>query len=414
VAVDGCCPHCQCESLHRHSELVSEAYDLVRAYLRVRRIIREVRRCKNCRKRVTAPMPPMPFERVSCTFEMMAYLAYMKLVLFVPLERLNRDFTAQGAPIGSAMLSRWFHECGQLLLLVVAQMRQELLAGDHLRFDGTGLMLLDFDMAGERPVIHGQVIVFCTPELVVFHPTESKHGKHIEDFLTIEVDGEERPWQGTATADAVNIHDQIFNVDGRTESGCNAHGLRKFRDDADCAPLIAQEAMGFIGGWYKVEEQAKEQELSGDALLDYRQKHAGPIAVRFRAWLDRFLEKSRLSEKNPVRLAVQYYDNHWQPLTEFLRDPEVDLDNNLSERLLRNIALLRNNSLFSGTGAHVKRLCAMLSALQTCRLLSLDPYEYLVWVLPKLVVHTDNRGRDIADLTPAAFKRLKAAPEGFS
>jgi hypothetical protein len=62
VAVEGCCPHCQCESLHRHSELVSEAYDLVRAHIRVRRIIREVRRCKNCRKRVTAPMPPMPFE----------------------------------------------------------------------------------------------------------------------------------------------------------------------------------------------------------------------------------------------------------------------------------------------------------------------------------------------------------------
>jgi hypothetical protein len=33
-------------------------------------------------------------------------------------------------------------------------------------------------------------------------------------------------------------------------------------------------------------------------------------------------------------------------------------------------------------------------------------------VFPKLVVHTDNCGRDIADLTPAAFKRLKATPEG--
>ena len=85
--------------------------------------------------------------------------------------------------------------------------------------------LLDFDTAG-RPVINGQVIVFCTEQLVLFHPTESKHGAHIEAFLTIEADGQSRPWQGTATADAVNIHDQIFAVAGRTESGCNAHGLR--------------------------------------------------------------------------------------------------------------------------------------------------------------------------------------------
>ncbi|MEL6345134.1 MAG: transposase domain-containing protein [Myxococcota bacterium] len=52
--------------------------------------------------------------------------------------------------------------------------------------------------------------------------------------------------------------------------------------------------------------------------------------------------------------------------------------------------------------------------VQTCRLLELDPYEYLVWVLPKLVVHPDNRGRKIADLTPAAYQRIKADPEGFS
>jgi len=414
IAVEaGCCPHCQCDRLHRHSELVSEAYDVVRAHLRVRKITREVRRCANCRKRITAPMPPMPFERIACTFEMLAYLAYLKLVLFVPLDRINRDFTAQGAPIGSAMLSRWFHECGKLLEIVAAQMRLELLSEDHLRFDATGLTLVDFSQAGDRLVLQGQVIVFCTPELTLYHPAESKHGEHIEAFLTLGEGEDARPWQGTATADAVNIHDQIFDVDGRTESGCNAHGLRKFRDDADCAPLIAQVAMGFIGGMYAVEKQAKEAGLSGAELLAYRQQHAGPIAKRFRDWLDAFLATSSLSKKNPVRKAVQYYDNHWTALTEFLRDPEVDLDNNLSERLLRNIALLRKNALFSGTGERVQRLCAMLSVLQTCRLLQLDPYEYLVWVLPKLVTHPDNRGRSIVDLTPAAYKRQLGAPEGF-
>ena len=73
------------------------------------------------------------------------------------------------------------------------------------------------------------------------------------------------------------------------------------------------------------------------------------------------------------------------------------------------VALLRKNALFSGTGEHVARLCGLLSVLQTCRLLGLAPYEYLVWMLPRTVT----RGYKTDQLTPAAFKRLQADPEGF-
>jgi len=411
IAVTGNCPHCGHERLHQHDELISEEYDVIRSHIRVRRTVRQVCRCAGCRKRVNAPAPPMPFDKAACTFEMMAFIAYQKVVLFVPLDRLRRDFRIQQVPISPAMIHRWFFRCGELMIPVVQQMRLELLSGDHLRFDGTGLSLVDFDTAG-HPVGNGQVIAFCRPDLVIFHPTVSKHGHHIEDFLTIDVDGKSVPWTGTATADAVNIHDQIFKVEGRVESGCNAHGLRKFRDDADCAPLLADEAMGFIGGWYSIEKQAKAAGLSGTSLLSYRQAHAGPIAKRFRSWLDEHLDD--LAPQNPIRKALRYYDKHWKPLTAFLHDAAVPLDNNLTERLLRNVALLRKNSLFAGKGVHVEQLCGLLSITQTCRLLNVDPYEYLVWALPKLVAHKDNRGRKIADLTPAAYRRIKAEPEGFS
>ena len=412
IEVQGDCSHCGHDRLHAHSERISEEYDVVRSYVRVRRTGREVRRCGHCRKTVAAPQPPMPFDQAACTFEMLAYLAYLKLVLFVPLDRIRRDFQAQKVPISPAMIQRWFVRCAELLVPVFEQMRQELLAGDHLQFDGTGLKLLDFEAAG-RPVISGQVIVFCQSELVLFHPTESKHGHHIEAFLTLEVDGEPVPWEGTATADAVNIHDQIFNVPGRTEAGCNAHGFRKFGDDADFAPLIADVALGFIGEWYRLEGEAKAAGLSGSALLAHRQTHAGPVATAFRTWLSEQLSECQLSVKNPIRQALQYYDNHWQPLTQFLRDAEVALDNNRSEWLLKNIGLLRKNVLFSGTGDLVSGLCSALSAVQTCRVLGVDPYAYLVWVLPQLVPHSDNRGRDIATLTPAAYKRRREDPEGF-
>jgi len=272
-------------------------------------------------------------------------------------------------------------------------------AGRHLQVDGTGVTLLDFDKKG-RPVHNGQVVVFCREDLVLFHPTDTRHGKHIEAFLTVSVDGEKVPWQGTATADALNVYDQIFEVEGRTEAGCNAHGLRKFRKDADCAPLDADKAMHFIGRMYQVEAAARKKGLRGAELLAYRQRHAGPIAEAFHRWLKERV--GTLGEANPIRKAMQYDLNHWQPLTQFLRDAQVPLGNNFSELMLRNVAVLRKNALFAGTGDHIKQLCALLSAAQTCRRLGLDPYAYFAWVLPKLVTHPSNRGRKIADLTPAA------------
>ncbi|MEL6344144.1 MAG: hypothetical protein AAFV53_13575 [Myxococcota bacterium] len=58
-------------------------------------------------------------------------------------------------------------------------------------------------------------------------------------------------------------------------------------------------------------------------------------------------------------------------------------------------------------------MSAILTVMQTCRLLEPDPHDHLVWVLPKLVVHPDNHGRKIADLDPAAYHRIKANLEGF-
>ncbi len=105
---------------------------------------------------------------------------------------------------------------------------------------------------------------------------------------------------------------------------------------------------------------------------------------------------------------MQYYLNHWDALTLFLTDPEVPLDNNWSERALRIVALLRNNSLYAGGEDGAVRLCTMFTLIHTCRLLGVDPYEYLAWALTRCVPHPDNRGLAPVDLTPAAYKALRA------
>jgi hypothetical protein len=83
--------------------------------------------------------------------------------------------------------------------------------------------------------------------------------------------------------------------------------------------------MGFIGGFYKVEAEAKARELTGARLLAHRQAHAAPLAEDFRAWLTEHIDDLNL-KTHPVRKAMQYYINHWAALTRFLTDPLVELD----------------------------------------------------------------------------------------
>lgn len=417
------CAHCKGEKLVARDELVSEEYDYVRAHVRVRRTVRTICTCTDCLRRTVPELPPMPFDRVSCTFAMMAWLCFAKCGLFLPLDRVMHDLEAQGAPIPSATLTRWWQRGADLLLPVAAVVRLSLLADTHIRTDGTGLRVVfsrrkgkpvkgderagETDAAGwllQRGAVNGQILVFGNDEHAVYWFTETKEGRHAMDFLTLGADEDGNPirWRGTLTADALNAHDCLFADGERTEAGCNAHGFRKFRDEADKAPLLVSKAMGFIGGFYEVEAEAKARKLEGAALLAHRQAHAGPIAERFKTWLDEHV--GDLLKTNPVRKAIQYYLNHWNALTRFLSDPKVELDNNWSERALRKVALLRNNSLYAGGREGAIRLCTLFTLINTCRLIDVDPYVYLVWAMTRVVPHSTNRGLAPVDLTPAAYK----------
>ncbi len=352
----------------------------------------------------------MPFERPTCTMAMLAWLLFAKCGLFLPLDRICRDLVLQNAAIPSATLTRWFNRAADLLAPIWVATRAELLEGDHIATDGTGLLVIHPRKKGEphqRPT-RGQVLVFCNERIAVYFYTPTKDGFHAENFLTVhEEDGLPVLWKGTITADAVSSQDILFLDGDRIEGGCNAHGFRKFRDDADKAPLLATAAIGFLDAMFTAEAQARERGLTGAELLAYRQEHAAPHAEKLRVWLGEHIND--LLQSHPVRKAMQYYINHWHALMLWLTDPAVPPDNNGSERALRHLALLRNNSLFAGGPAGAVRVCTVLTLVQTCRLLGADPFAYLEWALTRVVPHPDNRGLAAVDLTPSAYQRAQQA-----
>jgi len=62
---------------------------------------------------------------------------------------------------------------------------------------------------------------------------------------------------------------------------------------------------------------------------------------------DEYLSDKAISQ--PKRAVLTSLRNHWDGLTVFVKHPEVPMDNNISERGARKIAMLRNVSFGSGS-----------------------------------------------------------------
>jgi transposase len=77
--------------------------------------------------------------------------------------------------------------------------------------------------------------------------------------------------------------------------------------------------------------------------------------------------------------VINSMKEHWTGLTLFVEHPEIPMDNNLSERMLRPIVLGRNNywgnhSIWGGN-----LTAAMHSIVQTCLLHDISPVTYLIF-----------------------------------
>ena len=95
-------------------------------------------------------------------------------------------------------------------------------------------------------------------------------------------------------------------------------------------------------------------------------------------------QRRRLSGKATLSKALQYALNRWDALVRHLEDGRLSIDNNLSERLLRGIAVTRKNYLFVGSDAGGQRAAIIYTIAQTAMLNGLDPEAYIAAILDRL------------------------------
>ena len=85
----------------------------------------------------------------------------------------------------------------------------------------------------------------------------------------------------------------------------------------------------------------------------------------------------------------------------FRTDAILQIDNNLIENQIRPLALGRKNFMFCGTHESAQRAAIIYSLFGTCRLTGINPQEWLINVMNKLL---NRKSNDIDDLLPTNLK----------
>lgn len=188
-----------------------------------------------------------------------------------------------------------------------------------------------------------------------------------------------------------------------TWAGCWAHVRRKFFEASEAGDRTAKWFVGQIGLLYAVERTARERALSPKLRQRERAVTSAMVLARLHRAFLRLVNKVR--PKSLLGQAITYALGQWSVLEVFRERGEIEIDNNRVENAIRPTAIGKKNWLFIGATGAGSKSAVRYSLIGSCLQRALNPRDYLHWLFALLPTATN---QTVAQLTPAAFARLKA------
>jgi transposase len=160
-------------------------------------------------------------------------------------------------------------------------------------------------------------------------------------------------------------------------ANCLAHARRHIVDEVGNHPELCAHMLAEIGKVFANDAKCRKGGVTGEARLAFHQRESGPVMAGLRAWIEDLVANKRIEPNSGLGGVLQYLLKRWKPLTRFLHVVDAPIDNNLSERSLKNAIRQRRASLFyrSMNGALVGDVYTAL--IVTTQLHRGDPFRYL-------------------------------------
>jgi transposase len=340
----------------------SEEVDVIERRFVLRKIKRKKYRCKCGACIETAPGPLKLFSgaRYSMNFSIAVVLA--KYLDHLPLERQVRAMMRDGLRIDSQTL---FDQCQAIATALKAankKLHAHLLVQRVLGADET------------RWPVHGEkekaskwhAWVLASDDAVYYEVHESRSAEAARKLL----DG----FSGRLMCDGFSSYVSVAKSSRQIRLvHCWAHARREFIDVENGFPKDAKRIVHLIGLLYRIERRAGHGRDCDEKRRKLRDRRSRVVIRAIQQWcLD-----VRCTPESGLAKAIKYMTDRWTPLTAFLDDPLIPLDNNQSERGLRGLVVGRKNHYGSRSRRGSEVAAILYSLLETAKLVGVDPREYL-------------------------------------
>jgi transposase len=328
----------------------------------------------------TTPMPPRTFPRMLAAPSLLSKILVDKFCDGLPLYRQEQRFARESLDLDRGTMCRWIEDAGMTTGCVVLAMKKDAFDTSFcISTDATGIGIQPepSPTQARQPCRRGHFFVMVADrDHVLFEYVPRETSDAVREMF--------RGYSGYVQADAKNTYDVLFQrpdpamdwdeSEARHEVGCWCHARRRFYEAAMGKERLAREGLWRIHKLFELDEGWKDDPPAKRKML--RDQHSRPLLDAFFAWAE--VEYAKIKDtRGLLRSALGYVVRQRGALTRFLDDGRLRLENNVSERALRTIAVGRKAWLFVGSDDHAQATANIFSLIASCKLHELDPEAYL-------------------------------------
>ena len=364
---------------------------------------REKVSCPRCKEKITtALVVPHILPKSEVSEELLAHIIISKFIDRQPFYHMEKYWKERfGVRIARQTMAKWVIESAKKMTPLINIMKEEILGYHISSVDATSIQVLH----EENRKATTSSYMYCVRggpskrRCTIYDYNAKKHKQFVQDWYS--------GFNGSIHSDAQDIFTNLNDVSGIAMSYCNAHARRKFEPIAKGAKAkgLAYEAMRFFKKLYRIEAKAKEAGISYEDRQKMRQEESRPIVDLFYKWL--IYSKEIVLPQSPLGKAIQYSLNHWDGLTLFLTNGELEIDNNATEREIKLFVMARKNFLFSCSVEGAEALAIYFSLIQTARNHGIEPCAYLTAIFK--AIPTCKSFDDFEQLLPWNYQKKQTS-----
>lgn len=332
--------------------------------------------------------PETMFRGSIATPSLEAAIINAKYVNSNPLDRISRDFQANGLNLSKQTMSNWTVWTAERYLSPVCDlMRKHQLEAHVNQSDETPVDVIhDGRPTGSKSYmwVHITGELSPVPPIIVYEYQKTRHSAHPKAYY--------EDFEGVLMTDGLEQYHKLErDLAGVKNANCMAHARRHFANAIKAIgksnpkaveSSVAYKALVRIGAIYDLEGSLKA--LSAEERLKERQASVKPLVEEFFSWLRKIQADRSVLPKSETAKGINYCLNQEGYLKVFLSDGEVPIDNLASERALRTFTIGRKNWMTINTVRGAEASAIIYSVTETARANGLNVYYYMKHLLTEL------------------------------